>query len=267
MPRFAANIGWMAQEVPMLERFQLVRDLGFTAVECPLLYGHDANAMADACNAAGIEFLMFNSPPGKHDGEYGIAGLTGRKGEFQDSIGTAIDYAKALGTTYLHVLAGWQSGDWDRRAGFDVFIDNLKWACPVLADAGLTALIEPINTVARPGYLVQTTKEAQHVVDAVKAAGSANIGIQYDFHNAQIMEGDLARTFEAHLPSILHVQIAGNPGRTPPDEGEINYPFVFDLCDRLGFKGWLGCEYAPHDKAKPGATKASLKWAEGFGLG
>ncbi|PIW27381.1 MAG: hydroxypyruvate isomerase [Rhodospirillales bacterium CG15_BIG_FIL_POST_REV_8_21_14_020_66_15] len=267
MPRFAANIGWLAQEVPMLERFRLVRDLGFTAVECPLLYGHDADALAEACKEAALEFLMFNSPPGKHEGEYGIAGLKGRKGEFQDTIARAIRYAKALDTTYLHVLAGWQLGDWDRKAAFGVFIDNLKWACPVLAEAGLTALIEPINTHARPGYLVQTTWEAQRVVDTVKAAGHKNIGIQYDFHNAQIMEGDLARTFEAHLPSILHVQIAGNPGRTPPDEGEIAYPFVFDLVDRLGYTGWIGCEYTPHDKSKPGATKASLKWAEAYGLG
>ena len=268
MPKFAANIGWLAQEVPMLERFQLVRDLGFAAVECPIsVYDEEASAMGDAAKAAGVEFVLFNSPPGSGDDSYGIAGLKGREAEFQDTIGTAIDYAKELGSTYLHVLSGWQPGDWDREEGFATFIDNLKWACPVLAEAGLVALTEPINWHARPGYLVGTTAEGQRVVDAVKSAGHDNIGIQYDFHNAQIMEGDLARTFEKHLPDIHHVQIAGNPGRLPPDEGEINYPFVFDLCDRLGFDGWLGLEYAAHDKTQPGATKASLKWATAYGLG
>jgi hydroxypyruvate isomerase len=266
MPRFAANIGWMAQEVPMMERFQLVRDLGFSAVECPLLYDHPAADLAEGYLSAGLDFVMFNSPGGSGEGEYGIAGFKGREAEFQDTIGVALDYAKALKTEYLHILAGHAEGDW-REAGFETFIENVKWACTALADAGLVALIEPINTISRPGYLVQTTKDAQRVVDAVKAAGSDNIGIQYDFHNAQIMEGDLSRTFEAHLPSIRHVQIAGYPGRTPPDEGEINYPYVFDLIDRLGFDGWVGCEYAPHDKTAPGATKASLGWAKEFGLG
>lgn len=266
MPRFAANIGWMAQEVPMLERFQLVRDLGFTAVECPLLYDHPKEDLAEGYLAAGLDFLMFNSPPGAGEGEYGVAGLKGREAEFQDTIGHALEYSKALKTEYLHILAGFQPGDW-RAEGFETFIENVKWACPVLAEAGVTALIEPINTLARPGYLVQTTEEAQHVVDAVKASGSDNIGIQYDFHNAQIMEGNLSLTFEAHLNSISHVQIAGHPGRTPPDEGEINYPYLFELMDLLGYDGWVGCEYAPHDKTQTGATKASLAWAEAYGLG
>lgn len=267
MPRFAANIGWMAQEVPMMERFQLVRDLGFTAVECPIdVYDHAAQDLAEGYLSAGLDFLMFNSPPGSGEDEYGLAGLAGREGEFQDSIGRAVDYARALKAEYVHILAGHQPGDW-RKAGFERFVENLKWACPILAEAGIIALIEPINTIARPGYLVQTTAEAQGVVDAVKAAGSDNIAIQFDFHNCQIMEGNLSMTFAKHLPSIGHVQIAGYPGRTPPDEGEINYPFILALIDRLDFDGWVGCEYAPHDKDQPGATKASLKWADQYGLG
>ncbi len=145
---------------------------------------------------------------------------------------------------------------------------TMSTACPVLARAGLTALIEPINTLTWPGYLVTTTAEAQSIVDAVRADnGPENIGIQYDFFNAQMMEGDLARTFEAHQADILHVQIAGLPDRTPPDRGEIRYPFVFDLLDQLGYVGWVGCEYAPLDGDKPGATRASLAWAREFGLG
>jgi len=269
MPRFAANVGWIAQEVPMLKRFQLVRDLGFKAVECPIVvYDLPVADQAAACRAAGLEYLMINSPAGNIENDYGVGGLAGREQEFQDTIGKAIDYGKALGCTYIHVLAGWLPEGEDRDAAAATFVDNLKWACPLLDKAGLTALIEPINTAAWPGYLVTTTAQGQDIVDGVKANGGPNnIGIQYDFFNAQMMEGDLARTFEKHLDDILHVQIAGNPGRTPPDEGEINYPFIFELVDRLGFKGWLGCEYSPHDKEQPGATKVSLKWANSYGLG
>ena len=165
MPRFAANIGWMAQEVPMMERFQLVRDLGFTAVECPLLYEHPKEDLAEGYQAAGLDFLMFNSPPGKNPGEYGIAGFKGREAEFQDTIGLALEYSKALKTEYLHILAGYREGDW-REEGFEAFIENVKWACPVLAEAGITALIEPINAVA--------DDKAAEVVEAIQ--NSANTG-------------------------------------------------------------------------------------------
>ena len=267
MLRFAANIGWMAQEVPMLDRFQLVRDLGFTAVECPIVvYDHAAKDLAEGYQAAGLDFVMINSPAGSGENEYGLGGIKGREAEFQDLIGKALDYAQALKCEFIHILAGHRPGDW-REEGFETFVENLKWACPKLAEHRIAALIEPINTVSWPGYLVQTTMDAQNVVDAVKAAGSSNIGIQFDFNNCQIMEGSLTANFEKHLPSIAHVQIAGNPGRTPPDEGEINYPYVFDLMERLDFKGWIGCEYWPHDKEQPGATKASLNWAKAYGLG
>jgi len=267
VPRFAANIGWMALEVPMLERFQLVRDLGFTAVECPIVvYDHPAADLAYAYQAAGLDFLMINSPPGSGEKPYGLGGLKGREAEFRDVIGQALDYARALKCEFIHILAGHDAGDW-REEGFEVFVENLKWACPELARHNVTALIEPINTISWPGYLVQTTAEAQRIVDAVKAAGSGNIGIQFDFNNCQIMEGSLSMTFEKHLPAISHIQIAGNPGRTPPDEGEINYGHILPLIDHLGFKGWVGCEYWPHDKEQPGATKASLNWAKAYGLG
>ncbi|MEK9671361.1 MAG: TIM barrel protein [Rhodospirillaceae bacterium] len=267
MLKFAANIGWMAQEVPIMERFQLVRDLGFTAVECPIdVYNHPAADLAEGYLSAGLDFLMFNSPPGSGKDEYGIAGLKGREAEFQDTIGRAIDYAKALKAEYVHILAGHQPGDW-RKSGFEKFIENVTWACGQLKEANVIALIEPINTVARAGYLVQTTDEAQGVVDAVNKAGFDNIGIQFDFHNCQIMEGNLSRNYTEHLPSIAHIQIAGHPGRTPPGEGEINYSFVFAMIERSNYNGWIGCEYAPHNKTEPGATKASLAWAKPFGLG
>lgn len=265
MPRFAANIGWMAQEVPMLERFRLVRDLGFSAVECPLFYEFAASDLGAACAEAELDFLMFNAPPGDLlAGEYGLSGLPGRQVEFKDSIGRALDYAKALQAENLHILAGIVPEVEHRERCFEVHVENLKWAAEALARERIGVLIEPINTFERPGYLTTTTAEARAVLDAV---GHDNLAIQYDFHNAQLMEGGLTATLEQHLASIRHMQIAGVPARTPPDEGEMNYPYLFDLIDRLGYTGWVGCEYRPHNAAEPGATRASLAWAHGYGLG
>ena len=264
MPRFAANLGWMLQEVPMLERFQLARELGFSAAECPLPYEFSPQDLADACQAAGLEFIMFNAPPGDTDeGEYGVAGLPGREPEFRESIDVALGYATALNSRFIHVLAGIiPSGENIDRCR-DVYCENLAWAAEKCAGSSIGVLIEPINTYERPGYLTTLTLEAR---DALRRVGHDNLAIQYDFHNAQLMEGSLTATLSENIDLVRHMQIAGVPGRTPPHEGEMNYPYLFRLIDDLGYQGWVGCEYRPHG-THPGATKASLEWAKIYGLG
>jgi hydroxypyruvate isomerase len=264
MPRFAANLSYMLQEVPMLDRFAAARELGFEAVECQLPYDHPADELAQACKDAKLQFVMFNAPPGDLEaGEYGLSGLAGREGEFQDSIGRALEYAKALENRFIHVLAGIMPEGESRERCQEVYVENLKWAAETCGEAGVGVLIEPINTFERPGYLTTLTSEAR---DTIAGVGHANLGIQFDFHNAQLMEGCLTRALEDTIGSIHHMQIAGVPGRTPPDEGEMNYPYLFGVIDRLGYEGWVGCEYRPHGE-HDGATKESLGWAAEFGLG
>ena len=93
-----------------------------------------------------------------------------------------------------------------------------------------------------PGFFLTGTSQAKTIIEEV---GSPNLAFQYDVYHMQIMEGDLARTIESNLDLIRHVQIADNPGRNEPGTGEINYPFIFDLLDRIGYEGWVGCEYRP----------------------
>ena len=264
MPRFAANLGWMLQEVPMLERFQLARQLGFEAVECPLPYDFSARDLADACQEAELEFIMLNAPPGDMQaGEYGLAGLAGRQSEFRDSIEKALAYATTLNSSYIHVLAGIvPAGDSAERCR-DRYCENLSWAADRCAQSGVGTLIEPINTYERPGYLTTLTLEARETLERVE---HDNLAIQYDFHNAQLMEGSITATLTENLGLIRHMQIAGVPGRTPPDEGEMNYPYLFKLIDDLGYQGWVGCEYRPNG-THPAATKESLAWAKPYGLG
>ncbi len=244
----------------MDERFAAARALGFEAVEIRLPYAHAPGDLAQGLNDAGLELIMFNAPPGDMDsGEYGISCLPGREGEFRDSIKLALDYASALKSRFIHVLAGIVPEEADRDRCQGVYEENLAWAAETCRGAGVGVLIEPINTFEKPGTLTTLTAEAHATCERV---GHENLGIQFDFHNAQLMEGNLTHALETSIGFIRHMQVAGVPGRTPPGEGEMNFAYLFGLIDRLGYTGWVGCEYAP-----PGKTADSLGWAAEFGLG
>lgn len=260
MPKFAANLSWMFTEHAFPDRFQAAADAGFEAVECQLPYDFPAQELAARREAAGVKQIMFNAPPGNMNaGEYGLAGLPGREHEFRESIGEALDYAAALDCRQLHVLAGIVPAGVSERRCWQTYLENLAWAAGACMPAGVGILLEPINTVERPGYLVSLTTQAR---EAVNRVGHENVGIQYDFHNAQLMEGRITRTLEANIDLIRHMQIAGLPNRTSPDQGEMNHRYLFDLIDRLGYRGWVGCEYRP-----PADTLSSLEWAKPYGIG
>ncbi|MGE3783899.1 MAG: hydroxypyruvate isomerase family protein, partial [Alphaproteobacteria bacterium] len=192
-------------------------------------------------------------------GERGLAALPGREAEFRDGVDKAIVYASATGCPLLHAMAGlWPEGR-DRAEGERIYIENLRWAADRAAAAGLVCVIEPINTRDIPGYFLNYTGQAMRVIEAV---GRPNLRLQLDLYHVQIMEGDLATRTRALAGHYPHVQIAGNPGRHEPDVGEINYPYLFDLLDELGYAEWIGCEYRPQ-----GDTVAGLGWARKYGIG
>lgn len=260
MPRFAANLTWMFNEHAFTDRFQAAADAGFEAVEIQLPYEHSPETLAKRREAAGVVQIMFNAPPGDMKaGEYGIAGLPGRESEFRASMDQALEYAQALECRLVHVLAGIVPDGTSEAHCFETYIENIGWAADHCSGAGIGLLLEPINAVERAGYLVTLTTQAREAVDRLKRD---NVGIQYDFHNAQLMEGRLTRTLQANVEKIRHMQVAGLPDRTPPDEGEMNFPYLFDLVDRLGYEGWIGCEYRPR-----GGTLESLGWAKTYGIG
>jgi hydroxypyruvate isomerase len=187
--------------------------------------------------------VLHNLPAGNWDaGERGIAILPDRVGEFRDGVATAIAYARTLGCKQINCLAGIAPRAVDRDRLDETFVANLKFAAAALAAEGMRLLIEPINTRDIPGFYLSHTRQALEVIEAV---GSDTLFLQYDIYHMQIMEGDLARTLEANLRQIAHVQLADNPGRHEPGSGEIHYPFLFEHLDRMGYTGWIGCEYKP----------------------
>ena len=257
MPRFAANLTLLFNEVAFLDRFALAAQAGFEAVEFLFPYAYAAQDIRAQLDAHGLRLVLHNMPPGDWDGgDRGIACHPNRVDEFRTGVATAIRYAQVLGVEQLNCLAGKALDGVPDAVLRETLISNLKFAAQACANAGLRLLLEPINTFDIPGFYVSRTDQALSLLDAV---GADNAFLQYDIYHAQRMEGELAATITRHLARIGHIQLADNPGRNEPGTGEINYPFLFAHLDRLGYTGWIGCEYKP--KA---TTLAGLGWVKNF---
>lgn len=250
MPKFAANLTMLFNEVPFLERFAAAKAAGFEAVEYLFPYAYDKNELAGLLKTHGLKQVLHNLPAGNWDGgERGIACHPDRVEEFRKGVDQAIEYAKALGCPQVNCLAGKVPAGVSREQAQATFVANLKFAADKLKAAGLKLLIEPINSYDIPGFFLNTTAQAAAVLDAV---GSDNLYIQYDIYHAQRMEGELAATAQKYLARIAHIQLADNPGRNEPGTGEINYPFLFRHLEAIGYTGWIGCEYKPKTKTVEG---------------
>jgi hydroxypyruvate isomerase len=258
MPKLAANLSMMFQEVPFLERFAVAAACGFTGVEYLFPYEFPADEITARLSQHGLTQALFNLPPGDWaKGERGTAALPGREDEFAAGLERALDYARATKCRRLHVMAGlWPEGR-DRREGSATYVANLRRAAERAAAEGVTLVIEPINTRDMPGYFLNTSAEAMAVIEAV---GRDNLKLQLDLYHCQIMEGDLAMHIRRLAGNYAHVQIAGVPERHEPDRGEVNYAYLLELLDEVGYDGWVGCEYRP-----AGETRAGLGWARRWG--
>jgi hydroxypyruvate isomerase len=253
MPRFAANLTMLFTEVPFLDRFALAAKAGFKGVEFLFPYAFEAADIRRRLDDNGLTLVLHNLPAGNWEaGERGIACHPDRVDEFRAGVGRAIAYAQVLGVKQLNCLAGKAPTGVADEVLRSTFVENLRHAADALGSVGLRLLIEPVNTFDIPGFYLNRSSQAASILDDVSAG---NAFIQYDIYHAQRMEGELAATLQNHLPRIGHIQLADNPGRNEPGTGEINYPFLFAHLDRIGYDGWIGCEYKPATR-----TEAGLGW-------
>ena len=253
MPKFAANLSMMFNEVPFPERFAAAAKAGFKGVEFLFPYDYTPAQVAGWLKENDLQNALFNLPPGDFaGGERGIASLPGREQEFREGVTKAIEYALALGTPKVHCMAGLFPADGDFAKHRAVYIENVRYAAQELAKHGRILVIEPINHRDMPGYFLNTQAEGHAIC---KEIGLPNLKVQMDFYHCQIVEGDLTMTFKNNFAGIGHVQIASVPARHEPDEGEINYRHLFKLLDEMGYDGWVGCEYKPR-----GRTEDGLGW-------
>lgn len=247
----------MFNEIDFLDRFGAAAKAGFKGVEYLFPYAFDKNRLAEELARHGLTQVLHNLPADNWEkGERGIAVLADRVGEFQDGVGKAIDYATALGCKQVNVLSGIVPSGADADKTRETFINNIRFAADALKGAGIKLLIEAINIYDIPGFYVTRT---QQTLDLIAEAARNNIFVQYDIYHMQRMEGELAATMQKNFDRIAHIQLADNPGRNEPGTGEINYPFLFDFLDRIGYSGWIGCEYKPAKE-----TVAGLGWAKAY---
>ena len=255
MPKLAANLSMMFNEVPFLDRFATAGAAGFRAVEFLFPYEHEPAVVAGKLRDAQLAQALFNMPPGDWNaGERGIGALAGREAEFAAGIDTALTYARALDCPLVHPMAGFAAAD-DERA-ITTYVANIRAAADAFAPAGKRIVLEPINHRDMPGYFLHTTAQAAALIAIIDRP---NVGLQLDLYHAQISEGDLDKKIRAFQPLTAHVQIAGNPARHEPDIGEVNYGYLLGVLDEIGYAGWVGCEYRP-----AGATVAGLGWAKPY---
>ncbi|CAB3638022.1 2-oxo-tetronate isomerase [Achromobacter pulmonis] len=255
MLKFAANLSMMYQEHAFLDRYAAAAADGFAAVECMFPYEAPAASVRARMDDAGVSQVLFNAPPGvTARGERGLAALPGRQAEFRAGIEQALDYAAALACAQVHVMAGVAPEGVARAPMLDCYRENLDWAARQARPAGVTLLIEPINTRDIPGYFLNRQDEAHQVVQAVNAP---NLKVQMDLYHCQIVEGDVTARLRQYLPTgrVGHLQIAGVPLRQEPDRGELDYGWIFQVLRELDYTGWIGCEYRP-----AAGTRAGLGW-------
>jgi len=260
MPRFAANLSTLYNDVAFLERFGAAAQDGFRAVEYLFPYDYPAAELAALLTKHGLQQVLFNAPPGNWDaGERGLACLPGREDEFRASLVQAIDYARTLACPRIHVMAGLVPADLDLARARATYVANLREAASLAAPHGIDILIEAINERDMPGFFLNRQHQSHSLLAEIKAT---NVKAQLDLYHCQISEGDLTMRIRRDVPSggVGHIQIAGVPERHEPDVGEIHYPYLFRLLDELGYDGWIGCEYRPARGAAPHATRDGLGW-------
>ena len=251
MPHFAANLTMMFTEHPFLDRFEAAAKAGFTAVEFLFPYDHPAEEVGRRLRDNGLTQALFNLPPGNWDaGEKGFASLPDRFNEMRNSIHAAVPYIKATEVRRLHLMAG--ICDRSNERAVDAFRRSVDWAAHFLGDYGIDVVIEPINARDVPGYFLNDFEFAH---DLVREMRIPNLGLQFDIYHCQIIHGDVTMRLRRMLPTIGHIQIASIPSRNEPDGEELNYPFLFDELDRLGYDNYVGCEYRPR-----GRTEDGLGW-------
>ena len=257
MPKLNANLSMMFNELAFLERFGGAAKAGFKGVEFLFPYDFPAAQIREQLDRHRLQMVLFNMPPGDWNaGDRGLACDPGKVAQFQEAVGKALEYGRALGARQIHCMAGLKPRGVSEEKMRETYIANLQFAGREFAKHGITLLIEAINTRDIPGFYLNYSSQA---FDIMHYAGVPNLKFQYDIYHMQIMEGDLAPTIEKNLERIGHMQLADTPGRHEPGTGEINYEFLLPFIDRIGYAGWIGCEYRP-----AGKTEDGLNWARPY---
>ena len=252
--KFCANVSILFKDAPFLERFERAARAGFQAVEFWWPAGEALEEVEAAIRDAGLAVALFNFDAGDMPaGDRGLLSDPDRAHRFRENVPVALELAQRLGCERLNALVGVERAPSQRDEQLKLAAESVRFAADEAAPHGIDITIEAVNTFENGPYLLHTTRQAAAFIDTVDRP---NVRLQYDAYHMQRMEGNLVATLTEFAPRIAHIQIADSPGRGEPGTGEINYPFVLDAIDALGYEGWIGLEYNP----TASATEESLRW-------
>ena len=257
MPKFAANLTLLFEELPFIERFAAAANAGFRAVEFLFPYDYPAEVIKAELEKHQLELVLFNTAAGNvQDGEWGVTAIPGREEETRAHIDDALEYALALGCPNVHVMAAKVPNGADRADYEETFVRNMHYASDRFSPHGVGLLLEALNPITRPNYLYSSQFQTLELMARIDRP---NVFMQLDLFHAQMVDGNLSNLIRENAGRYRHIQIASAPHRHEPDEGEINYPYLFDLLDEVGYEGWIGCEYHPR-----GRTEEGLGWLTSY---
>jgi len=260
MPQFSASLRYLFQEMNLYARFGAASRAGFRAVEYPFPYSEKPADIKRALDANDLRMMLIAMPPGDWKaGDRGLAGIPGREADFRTSVEEAIYYATSFDCPNVHVMAGTLPYGVPRESALSVLAENLSFAAEAFQNAGIKALIEPLNEKDMPGYLLTRSVQARAIMAVVN---NSNLRLLYNFYHGGMAGEDIEESVRSNLDVITHIQVAGVPGRAEPDTGRINFKPIFELLDTVGYPGWVGCEYTPSQR-----TQEGLKWASVYGIG
>ena len=256
MPKFSANLTMLFTEVPFMDRFERAAQAGFKAVEYMFPYPYSIAELTEKLEKYNFTQVLFNLPAGNWEkGERGVALLPDRVKEFEDGVGLAIGYARALKCPQINCLVGLRP-ELPEETVRTTLVNNLRFAAETLAEANIRLLVESLNTKDIPGFYLSSTMDA---LSLIRDVNHPNVFYQYDIYHMQVMEDNLTETIRRHIDTIGHIQIADNPGRHEPGTGEINFENLFRFIDETGYNGFIGCEYKPLT-----GTEEGLKWIKPY---
>jgi 2-dehydrotetronate isomerase len=254
--KFTANISFMFADRPFLDRIDAAKAAGFNFVECHFAYEFPIATLKERLARASVSLTGLNTAPGDiSKGEWGVAAVPGREKDFAAHFDQALEYASALGSSVIHVMAG--NVPYDERS-LSTYIANLREAAHKASSTNITLLLEPLNRRDMPRYFIGKSDD---VVDVLKIIDRPNVKLLFDVYHVQVMEGDLTKRLERHRPYIGHVQIAAVPSRAEPDEGEVNLTGIFKALETIEYRGYIGLEYKPRARTEDG-----LRWLSAYRL-
>ncbi|MGW8250096.1 MAG: hydroxypyruvate isomerase family protein [Anaerolineales bacterium] len=250
---FTPNVSWLFPDLPFKDRPAAAVQAGFRAIEFGFPSHADLDALQAAVEGYGLQIVLFNQDVPVWDrANRGYLVDPARRDEFRRKLDEALQIARRLSVMKIMLPAGVELPGMERLVQRECMVENLNYAAPLAADAGVLLTIEALNPQDNPGIFLTTSCEG---VDIVKMVNHPSVRFQFDTYHIQMVEGDVVHRLTEHLPWIGHIQFADYPGRHEPGSGGIDFASIYSTLEKDGSRHFIGLEYFPLS-----AGAETLKW-------